>query len=152
MLNWKHRNVILVICAIIVSFLIAFFSCVFRQEAAINASRPTPRPNPIIRIDTGDAIITPVGDADSFRFVRFQLRVGIDNTRGSDSVDAERIVRENVEYIRTIATEYIARTPIEELETAEARTGVRTEILEHLVRELNNALIVDVTFSEWLLV
>jgi len=105
----------------------------------------------ITRISTGDSIVTNIGDANSMRFARFQVQVGIDNRQGAHTVEAERIIHEQIDYIRTVAMEYVARTPIEDLMDVEARSHVRTSIKEHLIRELRVNLIVDVTFSEWLI-
>jgi flagellar basal body-associated protein FliL len=116
-----------------------------------NIPSPNIRAEHITRISAGDSIVTNIGDANSSRFARFQVQVGIDNTQGTATVDAERIIREQVDYIRTVALEYVARTPMEDLMDVEARSHVRTSIKEHLARELNLDLIVDVTFSEWLI-
>jgi flagellar basal body-associated protein FliL len=120
-------------------------------EQQIGRTPPPLRATEITRISAGDVITTNVGDANSMRFARFQVQIGIDNTQGPDTIEAERVIREQVDYIRTIALEYVSRTPIEDLMDSDSRGHVRTSIKEHLIRELRIELIVDVTFNEWLI-
>jgi hypothetical protein len=106
-------------------------------------------------VSLGESIITNLaadGGGSSGRMARVSVLIGYDNTQSRESIEVAALIHEQVDFIRSLTLSIIRNTSYEEMVDRYAMDIIGAQILQALQNEFANPAIVQVTFSEWMIV
>lgn len=112
----------------------------------------TLRPDEIGRVTVGDAIITNLATegGGSGGTARIQVVIGFDNTQSRESQDTYAMINEHISHIRNVALASIQGRSYNEMTSRDAMRDLGDELLERLQNDFQSNMIVEVSFSEWI--
>jgi len=110
------------------------------------------KPDEITKVSLGDSITTiMIGEDDNSHTIRISVMIGYDNTDKKASPEFEKTFKENLEFAKSIALTCIRNFTYEELMERGGDSRLADTIKTKLQDEFYTTLIVDVYFSEWLI-